>query len=60
MIYPAVPVPIGAVLFAVAMWRSGAVPPWATGLFVAWAVRREVADRTGGPADAVRADTVVP
>lgn len=33
MIYPAVLVPIGAVLFAVAMWRSGAVPRWATGLF---------------------------
>jgi hypothetical protein len=33
MIYPAVLVPIGAVLFAVAMWRSHAVPAWAAGLF---------------------------
>jgi hypothetical protein len=33
MIYPAVLVPIGAVLFAVAMWRSHAVPYWAAGLF---------------------------
>jgi hypothetical protein len=33
MIYPAVLVPVGAVLFAVAMWRSRAVPPWAAGLF---------------------------
>ncbi len=90
MIYPAVLVPVGAVLFAVAMWRSGAVPRWATGLFafssvlvavpvpvhavrlaggvlglaagvcVAWVVRRALADRTGGPADAVGTDTVVP
>lgn len=90
MIYPAVLVPVGAVLFAVAMWRSGAVPRWATGLFalssvlvavpvplhavrlaggvlglaaglcVAWVVRREVAEPSGGAADAVRADTVMP
>jgi hypothetical protein len=33
MIYPAVLVPIGAVLFAVAMWRSRAVPGWVAGLF---------------------------
>ena len=33
MIYPAALVPVGAVLFAVAMWRSRAVPRWATGLF---------------------------
>jgi hypothetical protein len=33
MIYLAVLVPIGAVLFAVAMWRSRAVPSWAAGLF---------------------------
>jgi hypothetical protein len=33
MIYPAVLVPIGAILFAVAMWRSHAVPSWAAGLF---------------------------
>jgi hypothetical protein len=33
MIYPAVLVPVGAVLFAVAMWRSRAVPRWATALF---------------------------
>jgi hypothetical protein len=33
MIYPAVLVPVGVVLFAVAMWRSRAVPRWATGLF---------------------------
>jgi hypothetical protein len=33
MIYPAVLVPVGAVLFAVAMWRCRAVPRWAAGLF---------------------------
>jgi hypothetical protein len=33
MIYPAILVPIGAVLFAVAMWRSRAVPGWVAGLF---------------------------
>jgi hypothetical protein len=33
MIYPAVLVPVGAVLFAVAMWRSGAVPSGAAALF---------------------------
>jgi hypothetical protein len=33
MIYPAVLVPVGAVLFAVAMWRSRTVPSWAAGLF---------------------------
>jgi hypothetical protein len=33
MIYPAALVPIGAVLFAVAMWRSRAVPARAAGLF---------------------------
>jgi hypothetical protein len=33
MIYPAVLVPIGAVLFAVAMWRSRAVPSGAAWLF---------------------------
>jgi hypothetical protein len=33
MIYPALLVPVGAVLFAVAMWRSRAVPGWVAGLF---------------------------
>jgi hypothetical protein len=33
MIYPAVLVPVGAVLFAVAMWRCGALPRPAVGLF---------------------------
>lgn len=33
MIYPAILVPLGAVLFAVAMWRSRVVPSWAAGLF---------------------------
>jgi hypothetical protein len=33
MIYPAVLVPVGAVLFAVAMWGSRAVPGWVAGLF---------------------------
>jgi hypothetical protein len=33
MMYPAILVPIGAVLFAVAMWRSRAVPGWVAGLF---------------------------
>jgi hypothetical protein len=33
MIYPAVLVPVGAVLFAVAMWRSRAMPRAAAGLF---------------------------
>jgi hypothetical protein len=33
MIYPAVLVPVGAVLFAVAMWRTRALPRWATALF---------------------------
>jgi hypothetical protein len=35
MIYPAVLVPIGAILFAVAMWRSGALPRGAAVLFAA-------------------------
>jgi hypothetical protein len=33
MIYPAVLVQVGPVPFAVAMWRSHAVPSWAAGLF---------------------------
>ncbi len=33
MIYPAVLVPVGAVLFAVVMWRTRAVPRAAAGLF---------------------------
>jgi hypothetical protein len=38
MTFTAVLVPIGAVLFAVAMWRSHAVPSWAAGLFAFFTV----------------------